>query len=333
MPAARAGGRTPDFFVIGAPKAGTTSLYHWLREHPSIGMSPIKEPCFFAPEVIDYTPESRTAWEADAPGLREWLDGPLTTSREHGIVLDWDDYRSLFRHAGNALAVGEVSGNYLQSWQAPVGIRERIPDARIILMLRDPADRMFSHFTSAMAAGAVRGTFGDWIEEQRLAESRRDPPFGPIRTGMYATHLRRWRRAFPDAQIRVLFHEDFRADPDRTMRDLFEFLGVAHYPVDTTRLHNVTRVPRWPLLRGAVSRLRPVAAALLPDGVLFRAKDWYRTPPRFQATAAERIRLIDIYRDDILDLQTLTGRDLSAWLDVERNPTGHSPDREAHPHA
>jgi len=202
--------RLPDFFLVGAPKAGTTSLHRWLVEHPSIFMSPIREPCHFAPEAVDYTPRSRQVYEADAADLRHWLDGPLTEPRDHGLVIDWNDYLSLFRHAGSAVAVGEASGNYLQSAVAPSGIRSRIPDARIIMVLRDPIDRLFSQYASAPGAGEVRGPFGAWIDEQEKAESARTVRFGPIWTGMYASHLRRYLDVFPAEQVRVHLYEDYR---------------------------------------------------------------------------------------------------------------------------
>ena len=99
----------PNFFLVGAPQAGTTSLYASLDQHPSVFMCPIKEPCFFAPEVADVTPRARQLYDADAAALRRYLDGPLTAKRGHGLVLDWDDYRSLFRHLRGETAIGEAS--------------------------------------------------------------------------------------------------------------------------------------------------------------------------------------------------------------------------------
>lgn len=311
------GGRIPDFFVIGAPKAGTTSLYRWLGQHPDIFMSPIKEPCFFAPEVVDYTPVSRRAYETDAPALRAWLDGPMTMRRGHGIVLDWSDYLSLFRHAGDAVAAGEVSGNYLHSPGAPRRIRERIPGARIVMVLRDPAERLFSHYASALAAGQVRGDFSAWVDEQMRAESKRDPRFGPIHTGMYATHLRCWLASFPLTQVRVHFYEDYRDSPETVLNDIFDFVGVDTCSIDTTIRHNVTMIPRWPLLHSRVAPARALIGRLLPDRARRALKQWYRRPPELRIPRAERSRLISVYRDEIIALQDLARRDLSLWLAVE----------------
>ena len=94
--------RLPTFFIVGAAKSGTTSLYHYLNQHPAIFMSPIKEPGFFAPEVACCTAHAREKFAADAASLRAYLDGPMDHQREYGIVLDWEDYLRLF---ANALAI------------------------------------------------------------------------------------------------------------------------------------------------------------------------------------------------------------------------------------
>src|SRR5437868_13827253 len=95
----------PNFFLVGAAKTGTTSLYHYLVRHPGIFMSPIKEPCFFAPEVADLGPDGRGTGTADAEALRAYLDGPMREKRGHGLVLDWEDYLKLFKHVRDESAI------------------------------------------------------------------------------------------------------------------------------------------------------------------------------------------------------------------------------------
>ena len=120
---------TPNVFVVGAPKPGTTSLYQYLRQHLAVYMTPIKEPCFFAPEVVDFTPVSRAMYERNRAAVGAYLDGPLDHDTT-GIVLEWIDYLKLFKNVKDETAIGEVSGNYFASATAAAAIRERIPDAR-----------------------------------------------------------------------------------------------------------------------------------------------------------------------------------------------------------
>ncbi len=109
--------RLPNFFIVGAPKAGTTSLYYYLDQHPQVYMSAIKEPHFFAPEVREenFDPELRRGISRATGGLREFLSGPMRRKRFSGIVTDWEDYLRLFGGADGELALGEASACYLWS--------------------------------------------------------------------------------------------------------------------------------------------------------------------------------------------------------------------------
>ena len=134
--------RLPNFFLVGAPKAGTTSLYSYLDQHPEIFMSAIKEPHFFADEIRKEhcDPELRRRMATDNGSLRDFLSGPMREKRFGGIVSDWEDYLRLFANATDESALGEASVCYLWSRTAPGRIAEKIPNAKILVMLRDPAE-------------------------------------------------------------------------------------------------------------------------------------------------------------------------------------------------
>ena len=99
--------RPPNFFIVGAPKAGTTSLYHYLDQHPNIYMSPIKEPHYFASEIRpeNCDPGLRDEMARESRGLREFLSGPMTQKRFSGIVTEWADYMRLFANANTESAL------------------------------------------------------------------------------------------------------------------------------------------------------------------------------------------------------------------------------------
>ena len=141
---------TPTFFLVGAPKAGTTSFAAYLAQHPDVFVSPIKEPCLFAPEVIEIDAAARASHERDREPLRAYLDAAVLAPRDRGIVLEWTDYLKLFKGARAERAIGEASVAYLGSVDAPRRIHERVPDARILMILRDPADRLRSHYAAAL---------------------------------------------------------------------------------------------------------------------------------------------------------------------------------------
>src|SRR5262249_1979 len=134
--------RLPNFFIVGAPKAATTSLYYYLDQHPDVFMSPLKEPNFFAAELRpeNFCDEVRPRIDRELRSRQEYLQSDLREKRFGGLVCTWDEYLKLFHNARDETAIGEASPCYLWSASAAVNIAERIPHARIIINLRDPAE-------------------------------------------------------------------------------------------------------------------------------------------------------------------------------------------------
>jgi hypothetical protein len=119
----------PNFLIIGAAKSGTTSLHHYLKQHPQVYMSQIKEPSFFAFE-----------------GTKPAIPGPWKRWAAHNFITDIQAYRSLFQGVSDEVAIGEASTIYLVHPTAPQRIRHYVPDAKLIAILRDPAERAYSNY-------------------------------------------------------------------------------------------------------------------------------------------------------------------------------------------
>ena len=256
-------------------------------------VSPIKEPCFFAPEVAEITPRDR-------------------------LVLDWNDYQQLFKDAGRETAIGEASVAYLASLNAPAAIRARLPDARIVMILRNPIDRLFSRYLAARDSGDT-ASFKEWLDLRVKEDESRDRPAGPfdklragpIWPGRYASHLQRYLASFPACQVRAFVYDDYVNTPRTVLHELFEFLGVdSAYPIDVTRRHNVTMSRRWP----AVHRLLRPLRHVVPPGMANVARGWLLTPRLAKPGAEDRAHALDVYREEIRTLESLIDRDLSAWL-------------------
>jgi len=311
--------RLPSFFLAGAPKAGTTSLCRYLDQHPRIYMSPIKEPCFFAEEVREqnFEPALRRKLSRDAPALREFLSGPMTGHRQSGIVAEWNDYLRLFANAPDESCLGEASACYLWSRTAPERIAARIPNAKILVMLRDPAERAFSQYLQGVGIGAIRSSFRAHI--QRCLDYRGEQlgiyhPF--LDFGLYAEQLCRYLRRF-GRNVWVGFYEDFRGRPREVLQDVFRFLEVdPSFSPDTSCRYMASQVPRLP----AIGWLKGVGvwqrvAGLTPGGLrpLIR-RVLIRRPGSVRMDPADRRYLVDFYRDDIWKLANLLSRDLDGWL-------------------
>jgi hypothetical protein len=186
-------GRTsqlPNFIVIGAMKSGTTSLFNYLRAHPQVYMSPSKEVDFFA-------------------GQDNWARG-----------LDW--YRRQFDGAGSdAIAVGEASTSY-SKYPEYQGVPERIfatlPDVRLIYLVRDPVERIRSHYQHRSLAGTERRPLEDAVLD--------DPRY--VDCSRYALQIERYMRVFPRERLLIASCEDLRFRRAATVRRIYAFLDVDH---------------------------------------------------------------------------------------------------------
>jgi hypothetical protein len=311
--------RLPNFFIVGAPKTGTTSLYHYLRQHPQIYMSPIKEPHFFSEEVREENLNNRlrSHYTRNTRGLTEFLARPDDRFLYRGIVSRWEDYVRLFDGAGNAIAVGEASVGYLRSETAPTRIAQMIPQARIVILLRNPIERAFSQYLYGVASGGIRWSLREHIERNlrhRSGQICAHYPF--LEFGFYADPVRRYRSLFGD-RVWIGWHNEYRDQPGKLCRDLYTFLGVdpLFEPGVRTRYleAQVPRTPaigwlKWAGVWKAVARLTPQSLRTPIRRSLMR--------PAGSASMSleDRHCLIEIYRDDVQKLANELCRDLNSWI-------------------
>ncbi|QXD14290.1 sulfotransferase domain-containing protein [Rhodocaloribacter litoris] len=297
----------PNFVIAGAAKCGTTSLYHYLKQHPDIYMSPVKEPHFFTFEegVPDF----------HGPG-DEWL--------ARTAVTDPNAYRALFEAASHEQARGEASPLYLYDEHTAAHIQRYVPEMKIIVLLRNPVDRAYSHFWF-MVAGR-REPLHDFAAALAEEENRRQAGWEWFwrytDLGFYHKQLRRYYEVFPAHQIRVYRYEELASRPRALLRSVFEFLEVdpAFVPASLPR-YNVSGLPRHVLLHRLVTgdhMLRRTFRRLLPLNLkrqfLIRFKSYNLRKPPMDPDL--RVRLVRLYREDILRLQDLLRQDFSDWLRV-----------------
>jgi hypothetical protein len=311
--------RLPNFFIVGAPKAGTTSLYHYLDQHPQVYMSAIKEPHFFADEIRleNFDAALRRDVTRDAPALREFLSGPMRQKRFGGIVADWEDYLRLFTNAKNELAVGEASVCYLWSPTAPERIAKKIPGAKILVMLRDPADRAFSQYLHGLANGAIRWSFREHIRRNLHHSGGQFCVHYPfLEFGLYSEQIGRYLQLF-GRNVWIGFYEDFESQPLEAFDNICRFLGVdPQFLPDMSRQHLEAQVPRLAMIAWfrragfweAAARATPASLRPFIRRKLVRKRGATRMDP------ADRQYLLDFYRDDIRKLANLLGSNRDSWL-------------------
>jgi hypothetical protein len=289
----------PNFFIVGAPRCGTTAMYEYLRHHPQVFMPYRKEPVYFGSDLAKRPP-----------------------------YLDEAGYLALFEPAGDAKAIGEATVWYLYSQTAPDEIKAMAPDARIIIMLRNPIEMIHSlHRHWLWSENEDLAEFGDAIdaEPDRIAGRRLPPnteqPIGLRYTwlGKYTPHVQRWLDAFGPERVLVLIYDDLADDGRRVGRQTLAFLDVdtsfdAEFEVvNQNKRARSPRLQRLSRSRGfmrVASKLPPRLFHLLWRG-LQRAN--IRPEPRSPIEPELRRRLAAEFAPDVADLGRLLGRDLSHW--------------------
>jgi hypothetical protein len=269
----------PNLVVIGAMKCGTSSFHEYLDAHPHIGMSRPKELDFFVSGTGG-------AWERGVA----WYAGHFD--------------------AGQPVR-GEASPNYAK-WPMYPGVPERmhalLPDARLIYLVRDPVERITSHYVHAVTTGRERRSL-----DAALADLDDN---WYVTCTRYAMQLGRFLEHYRRDQVLVLAAEDLRAGTARVMAEAFAFLGVdASFTSPAfAKVRNVSSVRGESTALGrAVGRLVPRRFTSAVRGVPVVGRALYRPVPKPVVSAALRRRLDDALADDVAALRSLTGRDFANW--------------------
>jgi hypothetical protein len=296
----------PSFFIVGAPKCGTTALYEYLRPHPNIFMPEIKEPHFFARDLGTY-PRIKTL----------------------------DDYRALFAGATDQhLQSGEASVYYLRSTVAIPNIREFNPAAKLIAMFRNPVDMVYSLHSQLLHVSeeTVADFATAWRLQERRARGLDVPPHirSPLlvqyyQVGQFGTQTERLLSCFPREQVKLILYDEFAASPQHVYDEVIAFLGVPHdgrsdFPrVNENKAARMAWLRRFyrkppPALREAVRSLKravggeTISAAKKKLVALNTVRE--RRPPLAPELRAE---LVAAFRDEVALLGRLMNRDLSHW--------------------
>jgi len=297
----------PNFIIIGAGRSGTTSLYHYLKQHPEIYMSPVKEPSFFAPEKEDgglYIPEIGRS--------------------PRNIVSDMEDYQALFAGVKNEKAIGEASVAYLMRPRAAEKIKKHIPKAKLIAILRNPADRQYSWFLAKLSRGLETRSFSEMVEmEKESAVALGASHQGYLGKSFYYARLKHYFKLFSQSQIRVYLYQDLQDKPLALVQDIYRFLEVDdNFVPDMSIKYAKTGVPKDSLSGGLLRKrhvLRKFVLKHIPfvfpyiSAFAIKLKNRHLVKPSLSSEI--RKQLIEIYREDILKLQELIQRDLSKWLE------------------
>jgi hypothetical protein len=297
----------PNFLIIGAAKSGTTALYEYLKQHPQIFMSVIKEPKFFAHE------NRLPNWKG--PGDERYDPTTITN-----IAL----YLAMFHEVTDEKAVGEASTQYLYMPGAAERIKYYVPNAKLIAILRNPVEVSYSAFLHKRREGfEPLSDFGEALRQEPVRIKDNWSPLWHYRQrGFYHEHLKHYYELFDRDRIRVYLYDDLKKDPAGLIKSIFQFLEVdPSFDPSMAQKPNQSGIPKSPKLHKFLSEknnVRDAVRRFLPHGTYWRAhsslQEWNLEKPRIPL--AQRAQLVEDYRDEVTKLESFLGRDLSHWLKV-----------------
>jgi Sulfotransferase family len=244
------GARLPNFIIVGAMKAGTTSMHHILNPHNNVFI-PGREIYFFDIDDVEQHPD----FSMDDDGkwtFRDW-------DRYWHDYLDW--YQQFFQRAADGQVIGEDSTTYMASSKAPARIAELLPNVKLIFMLRDPVTRAYSHYWHMVNSGRAIYDF-----EVTLLHA----PGTILQRGYYKEQIKRFMQYFPGDQLKVVVFEEFTKNIQAIVDDVCKFLGL-RVCVDTRAVNthrNIGKAPRSLRLKLRANRINRKAAERIYQGRL-----------------------------------------------------------------
>ena len=315
--------RRPNFFIVGQPKSGSTALHNFLHAHPDIYMSPYKEPSYFCRDLHA---------ESDA----------FHNKRIYFPIRTVDQYAPLFEDARQETIVGESSVNYLYSKVAATEIHAYNPDAKILMILRDPVDYLSSFYEmNVRRAWETAST----LEEALLLEGKREagtsipPNVGFPSTLFYRKRInyydqaRRFLDCFPTNHVKIVLYENFQKNNARVYHEILEFLGVDTSFQPEFRSVNASGAIRYPWLNTLVRNrfVIRLGYTLIPPSKHQLIQRWItkklitRSPTHRNIDEALRARIINEITPEVERTSSLVGENLLARWGFPP----HSPDKSA----
>jgi hypothetical protein len=277
--------KLPNFFIVGAPRAGTTSLYRLLNSHPMIYLSNTKEPYFFNSK---YGPKDR--------------------------VNDINKYKKLFSSVKDEIAIGEASTTYLSDSETPQKIFDFNNKAKIIISLRNPIDRCLSAYYSQKGGSVIDETFHEKLvnDIDKIKQCKIDSG-NIVYTGLYSEAIKSYWKIFGKENVKILIFELFFQDVNTSFNDLLKFINI-HQKFDfIDKKYNISTIPKNKFFEKVLKNkfLKKYLSHLFPLSFRVKLGSMLLSPPKEQKISKSDEELLKkIYENDIKELKKLLQIDL-----------------------
>jgi hypothetical protein len=300
----------PNFLIVGAAKSGSTSLYQYLSQHPEVFMPVNKEPNYFVGEY-------QKRMNKDCPSYK------IDMNR---MILDEEAYYNLFKDAkSNQKAIGEASVTYLYKPEYAIPkIRGELGDPKIIIILRNPIKRAFSHYSYACELGLETLNFEDALDaEDNRLKNNWSSTFAYINQGLFYSQVKAYKNAFTN--VHVLFLDDLIKDKQLEIQKIYNFLGIdSSFKNHFKEKFNVSGIPKNKFIHKYLvhdnafkRKTKKLFKKIISETVLRKLARKARNlnqGERLIATDIEKQKLKNIYIKDIISISNLLKKDLNHWL-------------------
>jgi len=281
--------RWPNFFIVGAPKAGTTSLYEYLKDVPGIYFPSIKEPSYFSYLFKSHKP------------LRK------------SVIRNKDEYLKLYQDAKEEKILGDASPAYLSVPGVAQEIYNKIPDAKILISLRDPVERFFSAYLMHYRLGNFQLSFHAQLEN--VMNDKDGLGFQLRYRGLYFEGVKRYLDIFSPKHVKIIIFEEWVKNPKNVITEILKFLEVEGLVYNLVEeVHNPFVAARGSFARYIIKNntIKDFAQKHIPSSVrsMLREHVLTKKQEKPQMTTQDRKTLVDFYKDDVRKLENLLGRKL-----------------------
>ena len=285
----------PNFFIVGAPKSGTTNISYYLMQHPDVFMPDDLEPYYFAR-----------------------LDVPKNYERE--MIYDEKKYLNLFEKSKGCKAIGESSPVYLYCPHSAEDIKKFFPESKIIISLRNPIEITYSEYFSLKFMGFDNNlSFSELLDlsEKQISDGEFNID-SLLESGFYSKHIRRFKEFFPEDQIKIIIFEEYIKNTIPTIESILSFLNIESSTVFSKAAQGAYKIPTNSFSKFILgnSAIRDFSRRMIPAvsrqklGEKFLVKESKR--PELEKN--DRQRLQKIFRDDVKELEKLLNRKFP-WKD------------------
>ena len=277
-------------FIVGTPKAGTTSLHHYLNEFPEILMSSEKEPDYFSDQEI----------------LQQGLY--YGESRIDSLI----KYNNLFSKRDKVRFFGEASVSYLFYPEVSKRIKVYNPESKIIIMLRNPIDRAFSHYLMDYRLGLTSKSFEEEFKNQESLNFQQY-----FLLGNYYNQVKKYLEVFETKNVHIIWYSDFKQNAEKELQKVIDFIGLnSDFKVDFIKVYNSFSIPKNNIIRKiySVVWLRKILTFIFPEKLVNSIKSiLFNKGKKPKLSEESREVLFSYYKSDIENLEQLLSVNLSRW--------------------